>query len=592
MEEIFGKKGLSRTLRKNTQVAENTGVTRKTESGRVEIPLSQNQAYKLWQLFQQPSILDELADHGYDSETLEQVNKFMTPEVKQWARWQIERFYPEYREGINDVYKELFYIEMPKIDGYSPVARVYEGGDKQDNEFLGERQGYLSSVLGSAVKTRVKNSRGFNLLDGDSVLFQHITQMEHFKAWGVPLQEMRSVLGAENVTAAIRQHHGKTANVALQSFLDRFATGGQERALMLGVLDKFRRNFTLSAIGGNPVVFAKQIASIPAYAMEIPTNNFAAGFMQALANPIKAYRTLMQSEAMQARYTSGWDRDIMLAMREANFQGKGKIQSFAEAMMISTKLGDKLAIVAGGYSVFQYHYKKMLNEGRSEQEAKTEALHQFDIATKRSQQAGDVMDLSYFQGALGSLGKLFTMFMTAPLSYYRNSASALRNLASGRGSKSENIKRLAVSWVVLQSVFQFIASGFEWEDDKQLRAALLGPLNGLFILRDVTDSLAGALIEGRSPYFSVGTPPPLTTISKASRGLAGIHKLVEEGGDTDDVIKIIDYLAESVGHLTGIPYGPMSRVYSGVSDAVTGETDYPIRRMMGYSEKSLKEANE
>ena len=41
--------------------------------------------------------------------------------------------------------------------------------------------------------------------------------------------------------------------------------------------------------------------------------------------------------------------------------------------------------------------------------------------------------------------------------------------------------------------------------------------------------------------------------------------------------------AQVGGYATGIPVRPIAKVAGGVTDAVAGETKYPIRRSLGYS---------
>ena len=55
-------------------------------------------------------------------------------------------------------------------------------------------------------------------------------------------------------------------------FIDRFAMNGEPVSTTAGdkVADYFRKNFTRFAIGLNPVVFLKQLTSIPAYAADMP----------------------------------------------------------------------------------------------------------------------------------------------------------------------------------------------------------------------------------------------------------------------------------------------------------------------------------
>ena len=587
LAEIYGPKRLAKKLRKNGEVKKKTGVFRYYEDGPIEKPLSQNTAYKLWQMFQQPSIQEEMRLHGYTEQTKAQLEKFIDPKVMRWAKWQVEEFFPQYRNGINDIYKALFYIDMPNVEGYSPISRVYEG-KKQDDPMLGEN-GHYTSVIAGSVKSRVKNSRDFNIMDGDSVLLKHVTEMEHFKAWGVPMRELRSVMGSERIQRAIKHHHGVATNGALKSFIDQFASGGIDRANTLNALDKIRANFTRSVLGINPVVFLKQLTSIPAYLFDIPTKDWTTGMASFFANPFKAYKTLMESEMMQSRYKRGWERDIVLALKRSSSGVMSKTKSMTDRLMFMTSLGDKGAILIGGWTAYRYHLNKLKKQGLSQAEAHKKALIKFERSTERHQQAGQTKDLAYFQ-RLGSIGKLFTMFMTAPTSYYRNMSMGMRNLAAGRGSKIENLRRMAVAQFILPMFFQWIASGFDWDEDKQLRAAIIGPFNGLFILRDGIEAFMTAVTEGRM-YYTVGVTPPLSTMQKAAYAGIDINKIITDSGDGDEFFTAAEKIIEVAGLLTGVPVGTIQRTLEGVEAVQEGKTERPIRRIIGFPEPKEKQTD-
>jgi hypothetical protein len=587
LAEIYGgRMKVAKAVNKNSQVKEKTGVYRYYEDKKTEIPLSQNTAYKLWQMYQQPTLIEEMNNQGYTADTLKQLEKYVDPKVKKWAQWQIEEFYPQYREGINDIFKTLFYVDMANIEQYSPTSRQYEG-QEVDDPLLGIG-GHYSSVIPGSVKSRVKNSRGFNIMDGDRVLLQHIVEMEHFKAWGIPMREMRSILGSEKIQRIVEQYHGSTAKNVMKKFINDFSSGGIDRAVTLRFLDKMRSNFTRSVIGANPVVFIKQLMSMPAYTMGMPIHSWTAG-MVSLSNPAeirRAWRTLMKSKAMQVRYKVGHERDIMLALRRSAPKQLAGTRSFADLIMLSTKLGDRTAILLGGWPLYKYKYKQALKSGKSEKEANKIALTAFERATERAQQAGNVKDLGHLQRG-GSMYKLFTMFMTAPSSYYRNAAAGARNLAAGRGSKTENMKRVVMAWAVLPMLFQWAASGFEWDNEKMGRALLVGPLNGLFIAREIIEGVMTALMEGRI-YWSMGVPPPFSFAQKLGFAAANINKLITEGFEDERADKVVKQLTDVAGNLTGIPVAPVRRVVEGVTAAVEGETEKPVRRSLGYSEKALE----
>jgi hypothetical protein len=194
--------------------------------------------------------------------------------------------------------------------------------------------------------------------------------------------------------------------------------------------------------------------------------------------------------------------------------------------------------------------------------AKQEALKEFDIISESAQQATGQKDLSVYQTG-GSLQKGWTMFMTTPASYARYHEAAIRNLLSGKGSKTENLKILAITQVVLPIMFQLAASGGEWDEEKMLRAVALGPLNGLFFWRDILSGIADQMILGKSWGFSA--QPHLDTIYEIATGIA------DRGFEMKDITSLV----------------AATRTFSGILDTIAGETEKPARRIIGYSEKAL-----
>jgi len=153
-------------------------------------------------------------------------------------------------------------------------------------------------------------------------------------------------------------------------------------------------------------------------------------------------------------------------------------------------------------------------------------------------------------------------------------------------------KRLAVFGVVLPVVFQFVASGLDWDDDDMLRAVVLGPLNGLFMVRDVSAGLWD-FAAGNPIFDSPGLPPPLSTMGEIQTAVAKVVDKWNAGDWTfdDDFWKIIKSSGTAVGNLAGMPVGPVSRLVGGAVDVAEGNTVAPVRRAMGFSEARLDEAN-
>lgn len=557
--EIYDVTGgkLARRLKKNAIDQKKTGINLYDEGGTViakDIKLSQNKAYKKWQEWHNPQLRADLIRQGVTEETMSQIEKFMIPEVKAWAKWQMDEFYVDYYDSINEVFRTLTYTNMPKSENYVPIRRDYARGKEEDLSIDGSAS-YHASMWKGSHKQRVKNNLNIAYMDGDTTLSQHIAEMEHFKAWALSVRDMRSVFGNPKVRKAIKDHHGPTAMAVIDDFIETYVRGGIEARDRIGWLDGLRSAFTKMVLAGNVVVYIKQLTSFPAYAMDIPVKDFMVGFVKATTNPVKAARILMQSDMMQARYDkSQMERDVAFAARRTPSKKFAGTKNISDTAMIMTKMGDKAAIIMGGYAVYDYH----IRQGKTHEEA----LEEFEIATENAQQASGPKDLSFYQRG-GSIQKGLTMFMTSLASYARHWEGGLRNLAAGRGSVTENLKRVAITHIILPTLFQLAASGGEWDEQKMKRAWFLGPLTGLFIARDLLAGIADTIFLGRA--WGMSQAPHLEAIYDI------VTNIAKKGFDIKEITSLI----------------AITRVAGGIKAAVTGETEHPIRRALGYSESAL-----
>ncbi len=594
-QEIWGAKNskqLAKEFAKNT-IVEDTGITIVQNGETVPLLLSQEQAYKKWQEWQDPSTHETFEKMGYTPETIEQLEKWLDPRVKQWAEWQLYEWYPEYYHSVNEVFREIYGIDLPYNPMYTPLARVYEEGYVADDQLLTDSRGWFAAVRSKHLLSRTKNTRALKNVGGDQMLIQHLVEMEHFKAWASTIRELRGVFGDSGVRTAIHQNFGTHMLQKVDEAINDMARGGIDPIHVNGRLDKMRKNFTTAVLGLNLTLIPKQIVSFPAYWAEIPTTDFFGGVIDfTLGGFRKAIPTLMQSEMMKARYETGFERDIMLAMQRNESQmiaGKGNWRNIT---MLPTKFGDAVAILAGGWGVYKYHYNQAIKAKKGEAEAHRIAIEEFEAATLRSQQAGNVEDLpSIMRGS--SVARLFTMFQTAPNSYFRIEYNALANLARGRGSKASNAKRFMISHFVLPMLFQFVASGFRWDDDRQLRAAILGSLNGLLVVGDWLErgiEISVSALQGRKAFVfnEAISNPVFDNFADFSKWANRFFRQVGGGMENlewKEITKTIDMLAEVVSKFKGIPYPAASRTVEGLIGAAQGETD--MRMLIGYSKYAL-----
>ena len=586
---IFGVKGkkLVKLLNENTvntvTIDHYDGVSKEGIKGDlVTSTLTYNQAYKKWMELQDPTLAGTFEKMGWDvQKAIDQIEKQLPDKVLEWAKWQLYEFYPMYYARVNETFRKRFYVNMPMNAMYSPISRRVGARADEGDDTLNKSKSPMGSVSSAgSLKGRVSNKEELAWIDGDTTLMKHITEMEHFIHYTDVMRELRSVFMSREISRSIRDFHGDKISRVLNKFMDDIARGGVDRAQQIDWMDWMRANFSRSVIGANPVVFLKQLSSIPAYIADIPASFWTKEFLK-LTNPIefrKMTKIISKSEVLKMRYDKGFDRDMMLALQNIK-PGKAITGAnfFNNAMYALTKLGDKQAIYLGGYPVYKYYLKQALKAGKSRKEAEQFAMKKFEQATLRSQQAGDVEDLADFQRR-GSIAKLFTMFMTSPNQYYRMVAGGYRNLYYGRGSKLENWRKIFVGQILLPSLFTFIGNGFDWETDEQVMSLFLFPFSGLLFWGQ------GFEFAIRSAYrkaYPMGTVAILDPFAHAGKGLS---KLADgKTMDSEKVLMVADQFIEGASKVAGVPYGAVKRTAKGVMKVAKGESEAPVRQIIGFN---------
>jgi regulator of RNase E activity RraB len=250
-------------------------------------------------------------------------------------------------------------------------------------------------------------------------------------------------------------------------------------------------------------------------------------------------------------------------------------------------MGDKFSVVYGGWSVYKYYYDLAIKEGKSPAEAKKIGLEEFETASNRTQQSGFISDLPSMMRTGGSWANFFTMFVTQQNIYYRKESTALRNLFARRGSAVENVKIFALSHFVLPMWWQFVGNGFRWDDEDELRAALLGSINGILVWGSVIEATAERAMG--SP-FGIVSNPFLDSIEKAGKAVAGAYKYLAEGDyNAKGIASELHKVVTGVATLKGIPYGQITKEAEGIYKFVQNPTPGGAMKLSGFSSYSLGE---
>jgi len=224
MERIFGKDWEKIVGVKNTKQF-NTGVVIK---GGEELVLSQNQIYYLYNMAKDPANEASFEENWGENwkQSMDALEDLMTPQVREWADWQVDEFYPKMYERYNEVYRRVYRTNLPWNQFYAGKIHRDVASDPinmLDPTSYGE---YQMSVAGGSTKMRKKSKDPIHRMDGNEVLTSYILEMERFRAFQEVLRDISKMLNNKLVSNAIIEGYGKDLFTLINRQIGLVATGG------------------------------------------------------------------------------------------------------------------------------------------------------------------------------------------------------------------------------------------------------------------------------------------------------------------------------------------------------------------------------
>ena len=567
-------------------------------------PKERNPKYQKWQAFKRTFTKDQLIDiymKSLDDDTREimindpvnQYNQAFLNKVKDELTTDdlavadaIFEFYNENYERFNAFYEEHFGMSLPKSKYYTPRAMSVDGVTIDDKT----THGYASF---SAAKKRVAvaGTGVINIQGAFRALNKYINQQNHYMGYMDKLTDINAVLANKDVKNIINSLFGAEMNKRIAYEINNLANNGNDKVDAWGKFwNKLRANYAKSVLAVKPSLAIKQLTSFPAYWENIGTKDFIAGVADFFSHPKEAIKTLGGTTLMKTRGTDiirDFDQisksDLFTKMKKA----KGKIK-WNDLLMFNIKFGDRGAIYMGGWALYKSELNKNLKDGMSEKEAKAKALAAFERITDETQQSGRLSQQSYMQS--NSALRAFTMFTSSQNQYLRKEINAIRGLATGRMSKAKAAKTIFIYHVLLPVFFQVVSDGFRWDKDNDLRAAVLGSLNGWFILNKVLENVYNWITDNGNMFKTRMSVRDLVPFWGSVEDLKNdLLKFADDEMELEDVLDVI----KPIGEVTGLPLKYAKDVVENAGEyADDGEYFKEGLLWLGWSPYSLSDSDD
>lgn len=522
----------------------------------------------------------------YNDDFLAEVNEVLTAQDRAVANALFE-FYDDNYQKINAFYEDKYGTSLGKRPFYSPRS-MDRGGINVDTGDVSNYAGF------SGVKQRTANAGAVKIKGAFAVLQDYIVNSNHWIAWSDKLIDINGVMGDVKVKNIIRNLFGKKMESRIGYEVSRMASNDKFQKNWFGseMLNKIRSNYAVSVLAVKPALMIKQLTSFPAYWEHMSTAEFMEGLKDFALHPKEAVETLGNTTLMKTRDVNIIKDFAELSKLELFKKNTGKIK-LRELMMANIKLGDRGAIYIGGWALYKAELRKNLAAGMNETGAKKKALEKFERVTDETQQSGRLSQQSYWQS--NPFLRAFTMFQSSQNQYLRKEINAVRGLMTGRMDKMQVAKTLFIFHVLLPCFFQWASDGFDWDKKAQLRAALLGSLNGIFLLNSVLekglDIALGTADAWQATRMGVRDVVPFWG---SGEDLAKFFIKMAEGEiDVEEYMEVIKAFGKPTGELSGIPVKyPLDVIKNFGSYAEEGEYFKEVLLWLGWSPYALREKDE
>lgn len=593
-----------------------------TYTGRIEITSNGRkykpnydvlQMLKFYAWSKNKRLANELSQSGITKEIIEER---LPADAKEWADYITDIFMDESHNLINDIHKKTNYISLSKEEKYFLTER------EKIFEELGTGKAFMSqdvssnlySFLIDRVQTknplRIRSTDNAPTSDFVDLLNRYIQGTSHYRAWAETSKDMDVLLNHRGFQAA---SESLGLYRLFRSVVDTNINGAERvrndyaNSFVGRILSKYASVQLAAKVNMIPkqsTSFINGIVEVKSPAMwikDVIRLSVDRSFRKELINDL--YRNSSKIKERIDNYAST-DPDLRgsangIGMKK-NLKGK-KVATSKQKRILNKILngyipvGDLVGII-GGYGPV---YLEVLRETGSKEKA-AEAFEKYE----GTQQTRSMLYLNSMQMKKNAINRMVLMFKSMPVLLLNKEMQALRGMrreflrrdeqgkmAGVRGIKKKDLTKFIVNHFVTNMLFNAVSYApmliLGDKDDymrKLNRAALVGGLNGFFVIGDILDWAIGRYYAGEKYDYSLARTPEDLWMKPWEKAVKGKEE------------KDLKSIAESVGmfmfFMKGIPIHTVANVMEGFKEIGEGDLTTGFLRAMGFTDYVIDTAVE
>jgi len=513
----------------------------------------------------------EIKGNAIPSDVLSDMFSMLTENDKRFAM-EMRKIFSSFWPMINPVFSRATGADMTRIENYIPWLR---NASKSVNvEDLVNEMDIVDSAITpfpGSTKERRRSS---------SAPFAQVGLMEVFHGFQ---NTMSNWLATRDITARIYRYINnpmirEAINKATDGVYDKSrdqwrdgayiknmvyhlrgiaSQGRSDNNIDMPMMALLRRNWSRVVLI-KPKQFVVQLSSIAAATVKIGHLDTLKGIASFFTDPKGANDLLSKAMSLHNRHSN-----ILVEMKEVQDLIRGDKQRFADKInfldkygFMFTQMGDRAAILVGGWAVFKTTYEKTKSLDQAYKEFDDFVFNLQQSAIREHQTSATVGPYRYF-----------TQFVSAVAqygrAYYRAYADAIRdpnpkNLkAWARTMMAFHVYIPAALWMVSNAFVPPPEDGDPEEEAEKKKKELAymmatGPFSGLWIVGHAADFLAEAITKHQG--FKEGVPVIEQMTRTRTQLNAALRKAMEEDPDPEEVHDAIWKAGKSaIGLTVGVP---------------------------------------
>ena len=552
----------------------------------------------------------------FRSDLQQQLDEILDSKTKEFVDRTVEYLSDQYYEGVNEVYEATNYVSLPKTKNYFP--RQVKTDQKTQQQLVdavkdGDFHKAFNAQYASALKNRSANlgqvqTRGRDFF---SVLDNHFSEMEKFKAYAEGLKDVSAVFKSDGISKAMLVT-GSNSRI-LKQLTQTINPEALMELMSNDLLDKNLSRFTVGVLAFKAVQILKQATSfITAYADYNYNPNFkpkgaggviakeiqdALGFAYDTARMAINYRkNFQEAKKVSATFRDRVEDGDLYSLatgiqRNRSVLNKGKFaRKFEKAAGWTTQVGDQLGVM--GYFI---NYKRNIENGMS----RDKALRAFNKYNE-TQQTRRAQDLSAIQLMKSPFLRLFTAFASTSILQLNKFMQESYNMVINKDFSKRTVRSMALNVSLANALF-FTAGNFlrltgDEEDEEKFVRDLTAYATGLkmfqsslIILGDIFEAVNLMYLNDMDPYSARNRAskqynPIVDTFFEFYAGLQDVSDKTKTDKEVESAYR---RMATKMLYLSSVNIDPLLAMSDLFKDDV--ELDETIPAILGFPKGALKD---